>query len=154
MDLKLTWSVLRFDQLSTQELYEILRLRCEVFVVEQKCNYMDLDWKDQKCWHLLGRQNGVLLAYSRIVPSGLSYEYPSIGRVVVARAGRGMGLGIELLNFSIDRLESLCGNTPIRIGAQLYLQKFYESFGFEKTSDVYLEDQIEHIQMTRDAVQR
>ena len=149
MNLKLNWELKKFDELTNEELYEMLRLRSEVFVIEQKCNFMDMDNKDQKCYHLLGTENGNLLAYSRIVPSGLSYEFPSIGRIVVSGKGRNMGFGVELLNVSISELEKLYGKTIIRIGAQLYLKKFYESFGFITSCDVYLEDDIEHIEMTR-----
>ena len=150
MELKLTWSIRKFDELTNEELYQLLRLRSEVFVVEQQCNFLDMDNKDQKCAHLLGWKDGVLLAHSRIVPAGVSYEFPSIGRIVVSGKGRGMGLGVELLNVSIAELEGLFGKSVIRIGAQLYLKKFYQSFGFQKTSDVYLEDEIEHIEMTRE----
>ena len=153
MNFKLDWYLKRFEELSIEELYELLRLRSEVFVVEQRCNFMDMDNKDQKCYHLLGRKNGKLLAYARIVPAGLSYEFPSIGRIVVSGDGRGMGFGVELLEVSISTVEKLYGKTTIRIGAQLYLEKFYGSFGFQKSSEVYLEDEIEHIEMTRIGVQ-
>ena len=149
MNLKLEWTIKKFHELANEELYQLLRLRSEIFVVEQQCNFMDMDNKDQKSHHLLGMKEGQLLAYSRIVPPGISYEYPSIGRIVVSSQGRGMGLGIELMQISISTLENLYGNNSIRIGAQLYLKKFYESFGFEKSSDIYLEDNIEHIEMTR-----
>lgn len=151
MNFKLKWSVKEFEELTTRELYQLLRLRSEVFVVEQGCNYMDMDNKDQKCWHLMGWEDDYLMAYARIVPPGISYAYPSIGRIVVSGQGRGRGLGIELLHFSIARVEEFYGKSVIRIGAQLYLEKFYESFGFKKSSEVYLEDKIEHIQMTRNA---
>ena len=153
MNFKLDWYLKRFEELSIEELYELLRLRSEVFVVEQRCNFMDMDNKDQKCYHLLGRKNGQLLAYARIVPAGLSYAFPSIGRIVVSGDGRGMGFGVELLEVSISTVEKLYGKTTIRIGAQLYLEKFYGSFGFQKSSEAYLEDEIEHIEMTRIGVQ-
>ena len=149
MDLKLEWALKKFAELSNEELYQVLRLRSEVFVVEQGCNFMDMDNKDQKCDHLLGWKDGQLLAYSRIVPTGVSYAYPSIGRIVVSGKGRGIGLGVELLNISIETVEKMYGKTSIRIGAQLYLKKFYGSFGFVQTGDIYLEDDIEHIEMTR-----
>lgn len=150
MNLKLTWKLKQFNELSNEELYQVLRLRSEVFVVEQGCNFMDMDNKDQNCMHLLGCKEGDLMAYSRIVPSGLSYEYPSIGRIVVSGKGRGQGLGIELLNISIAKVESLYGKTVIRIGAQLYLKNFYESFRFFQSGEVYQEDMIDHIEMTRE----
>ena len=152
MNLKLAWELKTFNELSGEELYQILRLRSEVFVVEQGCNFLDMDNKDQKCMHLMGYGENGLLAYSRIVPPGLSYEYPSIGRIVVSGKGRARGLGIELLEVSITELERMYGKTVIRIGAQLYLKKFYEFFGFIKSSDIYQEDLIDHIEMTRDII--
>ena len=149
MDLKLNWDFKTFEELSKQELYEILRIRNEVFVVEQRCCYPDLDGKDQKSHHLYGYRDGNLTAYARILPPGVSYEFASIGRIAVSKQGRGFGYGIELLNESIKKVELLYGKSIIRIGAQLYLKRFYESFGFVKSSDVYLEDEIDHIQMTR-----
>ncbi|MCF2504420.1 GNAT family N-acetyltransferase [Dyadobacter sp. CY107] len=149
MDLKLDWHFKTFDELNTRELYDILQLRNEVFVVEQKCCFLDLDGKDQKSHHLSGYQNGKLMAFSRIVPPGVSYEYVSIGRIAVSGQGRGMGFGIELLNESIKKVELMYGKSIIRIGAQLYLKTFYGSFGFIQSSDIYLEDDIEHIEMTR-----
>jgi ElaA protein len=151
MSLKLDWRIKTFDELTNEELYQLLGLRCAVFVVEQRCCYLDVDNKDQHCHHLLGYQDGKLMVYSRIVPSGLSYEYVSIGRIVSSVNARGKGLGIELLNVSIETVERLYGKVIIRIGAQLYLKKFYESFGFQQSSDIYLEDKIEHIEMTRSA---
>lgn len=149
MDYQLDWRFQTFDELTTSELYGILRLRSEVFVLEQRCCYLDADNKDQRSHHLSGYRNGELMAFSRIVPPGLSYEYPAIGRIVVSPRGRGTGYGIELLRVSIQKLEELYGNVPIRIGAQLYLKRFYESFGFRQSGEIYLEDEIEHIEMTR-----
>lgn len=149
MDYQLDWRFQTFDELTTTELYGILRLRSEVFVLEQRCCYLDADNKDQRSHHLSGYRDGELMAFSRIVPPGLSYEYPAIGRIVVSRKGRGAGYGVELLNVSIQKLEELYGNVPIRIGAQLYLKRFYESFGFRQSGEIYLEDAIEHIEMTR-----
>lgn len=151
MNFKLEWTLKKFSELSNEELYQILRLRSEVFVVEQHCNFMDMDNKDQKCDHLLGYKDGQLLAYSRIVPAQVSYEFPSIGRIVVSPQGRSRGLGIELLIVSISKVEDLFGKSKIRIGAQLYLKKFYGSFGFFQSGEIYLEDDIEHIEMTREA---
>jgi ElaA protein len=149
MGLKLAWRFKTFDELNTTELYEILQLRNEVFVVEQKCCFLDLDGKDQKSWHLFGYRDGKIMAVSRIVPPGVSYKFASIGRIAVSGEGRGMGYGIELLNESIAKVELLYGKCVIRIGAQLYLKRFYGSFGFEQSSESYLEDDIEHIEMTR-----
>jgi ElaA protein len=149
MDFQLDWRFQTFDELTTNELYAILRLRSEVFVLEQRCCFLDMDNKDQQCHHLSGYRDGELVAFARIVPPGLSYEYPSIGRIVVSVKGRGAGYGVELLNVSIQKLEALYGKGAIRIGAQLYLKRFYESFGFRQSGEVYLEDDIEHIEMTR-----
>lgn len=149
MDPKLEWKFKTFDELNTRELYDILRLRNEVFVVEQRCNYLDTDGKDLKSHHLSGYVDGQLVAFARIVPPGVSYEYPSIGRIAVSAKGRGKGYGIALLNESIAKVEKLYGKSAIRIGAQLYLKRFYGSFGFVQSGEVYLEDAIEHIQMTR-----
>lgn len=142
------WSLKSFQELDVYELYELLRLRNEVFVIEQNCIFPDQDNKDQKCHHLSGTYEGNLMAYARIVPPGLSYEYPSIGRVVVSPAGRGKSYGVELMHKSIKVLTELYGPSIIRIGAQLYLTKFYESFGFKQSSEVYDEDGIDHIEMT------
>ncbi|SDD98700.1 ElaA protein [Dyadobacter soli] len=149
MDYQLDWRFQTFDELTTTELYGILRLRSEVFVLEQRCCFLDMDNKDQLSHHLSGYRGNELMAFARIVPPGISYEYPAIGRIVVSPKGRGEGYGVELLIVSIQKLERLYGKVPIRIGAQLYLKRFYESFGFRQSGAVYLEDDIEHIEMTR-----
>ena len=144
------WKLKAFNELTPYELYAILRLRGEVFVVEQNCPYLDEDNKDQKCHHLMGWKNDLLAAYTRIVPVGVSYpDMPSIGRVVTSPSARGGGIGRELMKVSIDKLYDLYGKKPIKIGAQLYLKKFYESFGFMQTDDGYLEDGIPHIEMVK-----
>ncbi|MEN9952130.1 MAG: hypothetical protein RLZZ520_398 [Bacteroidota bacterium] len=146
---KIEWSLKKFEELSSRELYEILRLRSEVFVVEQNCVFLDMDDKDQFSLHLQGRIDGKLAAGVRILPPGLSYEEPSIGRVVSSPQFRRKGVGIELMKTAIQETISLYGNVPIKIGAQLYLKKFYESFGFLQCSETYLEDDIPHIKMIR-----
>ena len=143
----MNWTCQHFDELSTKELYEILQLRSEVFVVEQNCVFLDMDDKDQKCWHVCGWQDQKLVAYTRLVPPGTAYEQPSIGRVTTSAAVRRTGLGKELMEISIEKTFSIFGKQPIKIGAQLYLKKFYESLGFRQSSEVYLEDGIEHIEM-------
>ncbi|UYQ92240.1 GNAT family N-acetyltransferase [Chitinophaga horti] len=144
------WITREFSQLSTNELYDILHLRSAVFVVEQHCNYQDLDYNDQKALHLMGYDDqGRLSAYTRLFPPGVTFDMASIGRVLTAAHARGSGAGKELMQVSIDTVEQTWGKGPIKIGAQLYLQKFYESFGFEKASDMYYEDDIEHIKMVR-----
>lgn len=143
----LNWKLKSFDELSVHELYAILRLRSEVFVVEQHCVFLDMDDKDLQCYHLMGWKDGLLAAYTRLLPPGLAYQYASIGRVVTSPAARGGGIGRELMQLSIDKTRELFGEVVIKIGAQLYLQKFYESLGFQQTGDIYLEDGIEHIEM-------
>ena len=145
-----TWTLKKFEELSLQELYTILRLRNEVFVVEQNCAYQDLDNKDQYCHHLMGWKGELLAAYTRLVPPGVSYEaFPSIGRVVTSPLARRGGLGRSLMKKSMEETIRLFGDKPIRIGAQLYLKEFYMSLGFVMTSEIYLEDGIEHIEMTK-----
>ncbi len=145
----INWTLKTFKELALEELYAILQLRNEVFVVEQNCPYLDLDNKDQKSMHLMGWQNGVLVAYTRILPAGVSFKEASIGRVVTSPTVRRTGIGNELMNQSFEQLYQLYGNIPIRIGAQLYLKKFYESLGFVQVSEIYLEDDIEHIEMLK-----
>jgi len=143
------WLLKKFDDLSPRQVYAILQLRNEVFVVEQNCVFQDADDKDQNSYHLMGFDNNKLVAYTRLVPAGEIYKQPSIGRVVTSPSARGTGAGRELMRESIAAVENLFGIQPIKIGAQLYLRKFYESFGFQQASDVYLEDGIEHIYMIR-----
>jgi ElaA protein len=148
----LSFSCLPFDELSPQLLYEILALRQEVFVVEQNCPYQDCDGKDLLSWHLMGRDtSGKLVCYTRLLPKGVSYEnYVSIGRVVSAPAARGTGAGKALMEKSIQMCRQLFGKQPIKIGAQTYLLKFYEGFGFQSTGEEYLEDGIPHTKMILD----
>ncbi|HVZ26292.1 MAG TPA: GNAT family N-acetyltransferase [Sediminibacterium sp.] len=138
-----------FDALSPAELYAMLRLRSEVFVVEQNCVYPDLDNKDIACHHLFIWDHEVLVAGARLLPPGLSFPEISIGRVVSAPAERRKGWGKVLMRSAIKACGELFGEGPIRIGAQLYLQAFYEGFGFEVIGDTYLEDNIPHIGMIR-----
>ncbi|WP_158799515.1 GNAT family N-acetyltransferase [Pedobacter sp. L105] len=138
-----------FDSLTVKELYAILRLRSEIFVVEQKCVFLDMDNIDQSCQHLMLYHNKELIAYARIVPSGLSYQQPSIGRIVTSSVVRGKGFGKELVKLAIENCERLYGKKQIKIGAQLYLKTFYGSFGFTSVGEVYDEDGIDHIHMIR-----
>ena len=143
----MNWVLKSFDSLTPHELYAILRLRTEVFVIEQACLFQDMDNKDQYSYHLMGWENDTLVAYTRLVPPGVSYQEASIGRVVTLPVARGSGMGKLLMEKSIEQIIHLYGKNPIKIGAQLYLKNFYESLGFIKTSDIYLEDGIEHIKM-------
>jgi ElaA protein len=141
------WKTKSFDELSTQELYQILRLRSEVFVVEQNCVYQDIDNKDQKALHLYGMIDGEIIAYSRLFKPGDYFEFSSIGRVVVAEKHRDKNFGHELIDQSILEINQRFNVQNITISAQLYLKKFYESHGFLATSEMYLEDDIPHIEM-------
>jgi ElaA protein len=145
------WQLKSFADLSTKELYALLRLRSEVFVVEQNCVFLDMDNKDQYSMHLLGWQNNNLAACARIVPAGVSYAEASVGRVVTAAFARGIGLGKELMQVAVDELYKLYGQVPVRIGAQQHLQKFYASLGFEVAGMPYDEDGIMHIEMLKPA---
>ncbi|MBI5856070.1 MAG: GNAT family N-acetyltransferase [Sphingobacteriales bacterium] len=152
----ISWVLKKFGELSVHELYAILQLRNEVFAIEQNCVYPDMDNRDQPSHHLMGwpegllkEQNKKLIAYSRIIPPGIVYPEPSIGRVVTSASVRRTGIGKELMEKSILETYKLYGKTPVKIGAQLYLQKFYSSLGFIQTSDIYLEDGIEHIEMLK-----
>jgi ElaA protein len=141
------WLCKKFDHLNPHELYGILQLRNAVFVVEQNCVFQDADDKDQFCHHVMCIDNNKVIAYARIVPPGISYVETSIGRVVTSPLRRAEGLGKLLMEKSIEEAYKLYGKTTLKIGAQLYLKKFYESFGFAQTSEVYIEDDIPHIEM-------
>jgi len=146
-DRRVDWVCKSFKGLTTEELYQILRLRSEVFVVEQNCVFLDMDNKDLVCDHVMGWREDELLGYARIVPPGISYVESSIGRIVSSPAARGLGIGRELMLQSIQTLYRLHGKRDIRIGAQYYLKEFYESFGFVQTGEIYPEDGINHIEM-------
>jgi len=143
----MNWLCKKFDDLTPLELYQILQLRNEVFVVEQNCVFQDADNKDLRCHHIMGFENNQLLGYARIVPAGISYVETSIGRVVTSLSQRNRGLGKILMQKTIDALYNLYEQVPIKIGAQYYLKEFYESFAFKQTSDIYIEDDIQHIEM-------
>ena len=145
----MNWTLKNFDELSPRELYAVLQLRNEVFVVEQNCVFQDADNKDQNSFHLMGIMEGKLVAYTRLVPPGEIYPEPSIGRVVTSASVRRSGMGRILMQRSVETVYTLFGKQPIKIGAQVYLKKFYESIGFEQVSDIYLEDGIEHIYMMK-----
>jgi ElaA protein len=145
----MNWILKPFAELTPNELYSILQLRNEVFIVEQNCAYQDLDNKDLKSWHLMGMKKNKLVAYSRLLAPGISYRESSIGRIVSSPSARKTGMGKKLMHESIDQIKNLFKTDTIRIGAQLYLKKFYESFGFIQDGDTYLEDNIPHIIMLR-----
>jgi|SRR4051812_11408722 len=146
----INWEIKSFEGLTNKELYNVLRLRSEVFVVEQNCPYLDLDGKDIYALHLMGtNEKNKLIAYARLLPADIAFKEVSIGRVVTAQSARRTGAGIELMENALQIIEEKHDKVSIRIGAQLYLKKFYERFGFIQDSEMYLEDDIEHIEMLR-----
>ncbi|MGN6213871.1 GNAT family N-acetyltransferase [Parafilimonas sp.] len=145
--MNITWYCKAFNELSPLEMYKILQLRSEVFVVEQNCVFLDMDNKDEGCLHLMGFAGDELAAYTRLVPPGYIYEEISIGRVVISHKHRSKGQGKELMQRSIALCRQHFGSGSIKIGAQYYLLKFYSSLGFKVISDIYLEDGIEHVYM-------
>jgi ElaA protein len=141
------WITKKFDELSVNELYAILQLRSKVFVVEQTCAYQDMDNTDQKSLHFFGTDNERVAAYARLIPMGISYPEASIGRVVVDPEYRAKAIGKELMRGAIDQTKKQFNTDHITISAQLYLLKFYNELGFNKTGETYLEDNIPHIKM-------
>lgn len=141
------WYCKAFKNLTADELYEIIKLRNEVFVVEQNCVFQDADNKDQECLHFMGWIKNDLAAYTRLSPPGYIYKEVSIGRVVTSPAFRKKRIGYTLMEKSIEECRKHYGNAIIKIGAQYHLKKFYTSFGFKQVSDIYSEDGIEHIYM-------
>lgn len=148
--MSLQWKIKAFDALSVHELYDVLRLRSEIFVVEQNCVYLDLDGKDKVALHLIGEYEGKIVAHARLFKPGISFDNASIGRVVVDANYRTKKWGHDLMREAIAGIASQYNETAITIGAQLYLRKFYESHGFVKTSEMYLEDDIPHIEMIKE----
>ena len=145
---KVKWITKQFSELTSTELYAILHLRSNVFVLEQKCIFLDPDNNDQKAYHTLAWMNDELIATTRLFDRDIIYEgYQSIGRVANSAKFRGLGVGKALMNYSIQECERLFDKGSIKIGAQLYLKKFYSDLGFEQSGDIYLEDEIDHIPM-------
>jgi len=145
------WRFASFEELTPRELHDLLQLRAAVFVVEQKCAFQDVDGVDPACWHLLGREGEALVVYCRLVPPGVKYPEPSIGRVLTAEAARRSGAGRALMVEALARAGRLWPGQVIRIGAQHYLERFYGTFGFVQASEPYDEDGIQHIEMVRNA---
>lgn len=142
-----TSSIKSFTQLSPEELYQIMKLRIEVFIIEQECFYQDADDKDQHCHHLMLWNGEHLVAYARLVPAGLSFTEVSIGRVITSAEVRGTGTGKILMKSAIAECKTLFGDVPIRIGAQTYAKAFYSGLGFEDTKIEFMEDGIPHLEM-------
>jgi ElaA protein len=136
-----------FQDLSNTEIYQILRLRSEVFVVEQECIYQDIDNKDKKAVHIFLKEKNEIIAYSRVFKEKEYFENPSIGRVVVANKRRMYGVGKKIMNISIDYIKQNIKAKSIEISAQKYLKKFYSNLGFTQEGDEYLEDNIPHLRM-------
>ena len=148
--MQLQWEIKSFEALSVHELYDMLRLRSEIFVVEQNCVYLDLDGKDKIALHLLGKMSGEIVAHARLFQAGISFDNASIGRVTVDFKHRDKKWGHQLMREAIAGIQHHFGESKITIGAQLYLKKFYESHDFVQTSEMYLEDEIPHIEMKRE----
>lgn len=141
------YKIKTFDELTNKELYSILRLRSEIFVVEQNCIYQDMDNKDLKAYHLMAVDKGELVAYLRILNKGVSYKETSIGRVVVKKEYRRRKLGLEIINRAIDYIKDIMKENEIRISAQVYAKNLYKKAGFKEVSEEYLEDDIPHVEM-------
>lgn len=151
------WRFAPFAELSPREVHDLFQLRIAVFMIEQSCVFQDVDGVDPVCWHLLGYEppsageGRVLSTYCRLVPPGVKFAEPSIGRVVTAQSVRRTGAGKVLMREALARATKLWPGKPIRIGAQAHLERFYNEFGFEKASAPYDEDGILHIEMLRAA---
>ena len=144
----ITWTTKAFKDLSVDEYFEILYLRTAVFVVEQNCPYQEVDEKDRQSYHLFGRaENGQVIAVTRILPKGVSYEEASIGRVALKKEYRGKGIADKLMLESLKFIEKEFGKQAIRISAQQYLLNYYNKHGFVQVGEMYLEDDIPHIEM-------
>jgi ElaA protein len=142
------WECKHFRELTAKELHAVLALRCEVFIIEQNCPYLDPDHKDEHSYHVMGWAGGKLVAVSRIVEPGISYDEISIGRVATSSAVRGTGAGKMLMTKTMEYIQQHFGKVPVRISAQSYLQKYYEGYGFKRTEkEEYLEDDIPHLDM-------
>lgn len=148
------WNLKKFDELTAYELYEILKLRAEVFVVEQDCVYQDLDDKDKQAYHLFLQDGSEVVAVLRILPENVSYEDMAIGRVIVKKSHRGQGISRVMMHKAIDFIVNDLGKSRIKISGQAYLVDFYQSFGFKKVSDCYLEDGIDHFEFLYDVSQQ
>ena len=151
--MEIQWRFVSFDELTTRELYDLLQLRTEVFVVEQACLFQDLDGADQQAMHLLGSMDGQLVAYARCFAAGAKFAEASIGRVLTRSTLRGGGSGHVLMRKAIESVEQHWGPQPIRIGAQARLEKFYMQHGFVDAGVPYIEDGINHIEMLRAATE-
>ena len=146
----ISWSIKSFDELNKNELYDLLKLRSEVFVVEQNCVYQDIDSKDQKALHVIGYKNNRVVAYTRIFKPGDYFDLASIGRVVVSQKERDNKYGYDIMNTSIKAIRDNFNESTIKISAQCYLKKFYNNLEFKQVGVEYLEDGIPHIAMVKE----
>ena len=149
----MNWKFKKFDELTTNELYEILKLRAEVFVVEQDCPYQDLDDKDKWAYHLFLEDDdgSTVIAVLRILPENIAYEDMAIGRLIVKKSHRGQGLSKVMMQKAINFIIDDLGKKRIKLSGQAYLREFYEDLGFERVSDIYLEDGIDHYEFLYEA---
>lgn len=143
----MNWKIKKFNELNIEEIYKILALRNEVFIVEQECAYLDCDDKDLNSYHLFLTENGQIVSYLRILEKGVSYDEISIGRVAVKKSYRGKGISRKMMQKAIEFIENNLSENTIKIQAQAYLLDFYSSLGFKAVSEEYLEDNIPHIDM-------
>jgi len=143
------WKIKTFEEFTVPELYQVLKARVDVFVVEQNCPYPDLDDYDQKAIHIWAEENGKVLAYCRVFNKGIKYHETSIGRVLTTENARGKSLGKLLIQYAVETIENRFHTSEIRISAQDYLLKFYAGFGFEDTGKKYMEDDIPHTEMLK-----
>ena len=143
------FKVKKFDKLPVNELYDLLQLRQQVFVVEQKCIYQDADGVDKNCLHLLGYVNKKIVGYARIIPAGITFKTPSIGRVVVDEKFRRKGYAYKIMNKSIRVVIQKFGAKKITISAQVYLKEFYKKIGFKTMGSVYLDCDLPHLKMIK-----
>ena len=143
------WKIKSFEEITTSELYEIIKARVDVFVVEQDCPYHDLDGYDQQAIHIWAEEDKSVLAYCRIFNKGIKYPETSIGRVLTTEKARGKSLGKQLIQYAVETIENRFHTSEVRISAQDYLLRFYSGFGFEDTGKKYLEDNIPHTEMFR-----
>ncbi len=149
---KIKWQVKHFNELTVPEYHDLLFLRIEVFVIEQDCPYQDVDDKDKVAYHIFGtNKDNKTVAVARILPQEISYPEISIGRIAVDKDNRGTGIAVELMNECFQFIEQQFGKKPIRISGQQYLTNFYGRLGFKQVSEMYLEDNIPHIEMLKEA---
>ena len=148
---EVVWKIKSFEKLAIKELYAILKIRQEVFIVEQTCYYLDADGYDEKAIHIWGEKNGEIVAYCRIFEPEIKYPESSLGRVLTNPSYRNLKLGKVLLKIALNTIEVKFNTTQVRISAQDYLLRFYSEFGFISTGLEYLEDYIPHTEMLRKA---